>query len=255
MRKLLLYLLLILILPFSAAAQVSLVLGNPSDAASGDADNFLVAHTGYILSYNRSRGAANWVAWHLSASDIGSFDQDAFAPDTALPQASQIRPGVYLRSGFDKGHVCPAKDRSTTEAINRETYLMSNMQPQDPRLNRVTWKSLEDYTRREVRRGNEAYIYAGCYGTKGRLQNKVTIPTNCWKVVVLLPEGNNDLRRINRNTRVIAVDMPNGSDIRNSWREYIFSVDTIEERTGFDLLSTLSDEIESALEAKTAARN
>lgn len=255
MRKFLLYLLFTLILPFSAASQVNLVLGNPSDAAKNDPDNFLVGHNGYVLSYNHGRGAANWVTWHLSSSDIGSFDLDAFAPDVSLPLASQIKPNVYLGSGFDKGHICPAKDRSTTEVINRETYLMSNMQPQDPRLNRVTWKSLEDFARSQVRRGNEAYIYAGCYGSKGRLKNKVTIPTNCWKIVILLPEGSNDLRRINQNTRVIAVDMPNESNIKNSWREYIFSVDTIEERTGFDFLATLNDGIESALEAKKEPRN
>lgn len=182
-----------------ASPKVELVLGSSSGATadtSGDPNNFLLVHNGFILSYNRTRGAANWVTWHLSAADTGDVDRtNAFAPDTALPKDFWIRPTDYVGSGFDRGHLCPSKDRSDTEASNRETFLMSNMQPQVPKLNQKTWKYLEDYSR-DLTKNDEEYIYAGCYGDAGRIKNKITIPTNCHKIIVVLPEGNGDLKRI-----------------------------------------------------------
>lgn len=237
-----------------AQTEIKIVLGNPSNAVAdtNQPDNYLLIHRGFILSYNKARGGANWVTWHLSKSDLGDAARsNAFAPDTTLPRDWWIRPLDYKGSGYDQGHMCPSEDRTDTDANNRETFLMSNMLPQTDRLNRVTWRSLEAYTQKTVRsEGNEAYIYAGCYGDNGKIKDKITIPTNCFKIVVLLPEGKNDLKRIDRNTTVIAVNMPNDREIKNSWKNYVTTVDDLEEVTGYDFLSTLSDDIEAFLESK-----
>jgi len=256
MKKLILFIFLFLTItcPTFAQTEVKIVMGNPSDAVEdmSQPDNYLLVHRSFILSYNRARGGANRVTWHLSKSDLGDAERsNAFAPDKTFPRDWWIRPLDYKGSGYDQGHMCPSEDRTDTDANNRETFLMSNMLPQTDRLNRVTWRSLEAYTQKTVRsEGNEAYIYAGCYGDKGRIKDKITVPTNCFKIVVLLPEGKNDLQRIDRNTTVIAVNMPNDREIKNSWKNYVTTVDELEELTGNDFLSTLSDDIEAILESK-----
>jgi endonuclease G len=151
--------------------------------------------------------------------------------------------------------MCPSADRTAADSDNVETFLMSNMQPQTAKLNRQTWRFLEEYTREQVKRNQEAYIIAGCYGDAGRIKNKVTIPTNCFKIIVLLPEGNNDLSRIRANTRVIAVDMPNTKDLSERRRTFRTTVDAIGEATGFDFLSTVPDAIETAIESKKDSVN
>lgn len=128
MKKLLLCLAVICILSSASVAQ-TLVLGNPSNANDTDTSNLLVVHSGFVLSYNQERGGANWVSWHLSASDIGNFRTDAFAPDMLLPAALRIKPKDLSLKGFDRGHLCPSEDRSAIEAANRETFVMSNMIP------------------------------------------------------------------------------------------------------------------------------
>lgn len=231
----------------------ALLLGNPSNAVTDltQPDNYLVTHNGYALSYNKSRGSANWVAWHLEKSNIGTAERtNAFAPDTTLPREWWIVPSDYTGSGYDRGHMLPSKDRSDTEEANRVTFFMSNMQPQTPNLNQKTWKYLEDYTRELVNKGNEAYIYAGCYGDKGRIKDKVTLPTNCFKIIVILPDGDDDLKRIYDMTRVIAVDMPNDDSVSIRWRSYITTVDDIEQKTGFDFLSNVSEKIQREIESK-----
>lgn len=256
MKKLILLLFFISVFAPVAFAQVrvDLVLGNPSNATAeeSNADNYLVFHSGFVLSYNKSRGAANWGTWHLSRSDIGTVDRsEAFAPDVTLPEADwRIKPTDYRNSGYDRGHLCPSKDRSSSEKSNKETFLMSNMQPQSPKLNQKTWKALEDYTRQIVEGGSEAYIYAGCYGEKGTIKDKITIPSRYYKIIVVLPEGKNDLKRIKTNTRIIAVDMPNEETINLKWRTYLTTVDEIEEATGYDFLSTLSKEVQAIVETK-----
>ena len=130
--KIHLLLFLILVFCFCAFGQTSgsLALGNPSRAETklNQPDNYLVTHTGYALSYNRSRGAANWVSWHLEKDDTGDAERtNAFAPDTILPKDWWVLPTDYAGSGYDRGHLIPSKDRSSSEEANRETFLMSNM--------------------------------------------------------------------------------------------------------------------------------
>lgn len=238
-----------------AQTEVKMVLGNPSGAVANlnNPDNYLVVHSGFILSYNKDRGGANWVTWHLSKTDIADAERtNAFAPDVSLPRDWWIKPTDLVLKGYDRGHLCPSEERTDSEESNRETFLMSNMVPQTSRLNRGTWKSLETYIQKTVPKTNsEAYIIAGCYGDKGRIKNKITIPTNCYKIAVIMPEGDNDLRRITKDTRVIAVDMPNESNNRSGWKNYITTVDDLESKTGYDFLSALPDTIESILETQT----
>lgn len=101
-----LFVVFIFVFTFSAFGQTNSELspGNPSNAQNDErsADNYLLEHHSFTFSYNHSRRAANWVAWHLSKSDVGTVDRtNAFAPDTALPSTDRrIKPGDYTGSGY-----------------------------------------------------------------------------------------------------------------------------------------------------------
>jgi endonuclease G len=76
--------------------------------------------------------------------DWSSDRQDNFRPDDALPAAwYKVRPNDYTGSGYDRGHIAPSADRTRNEADNSATFLMSNMMPQVPELNRGVWGDLE----------------------------------------------------------------------------------------------------------------
>lgn len=227
-----------------------LLLGNPSMAGSAP-DNYLLERPYHALSYNRSNGGPNWVAWHLDREDLGDTRRSSFMPDPLLPSAWQIRPSDYRGSGYDRGHVCPSGDRTSSKTANQATFVMSNMLPQAPALNQQVWKDLEEYER-DLTKKNELYIFAGGNGSAERIAGgKVNVPTVCWKIMVVLPRGNNDMSRINASTRVIAVSMPNRQrdEIADSkWSQWITSVDQLEKTTGYDFLSNLPDNIERVLE-------
>ena len=69
-------------------------------------------------------------------------------------------------------------------------------------------------------------------------------------MLVVLPEGKDDLERIQSSTRVIAVLTSNSNAVQSDWGSYRTSVDVIEKETGYDLLSTLPTSLQSSLEAK-----
>ena len=248
----------------AATRDNNLALGNPSGAvtdASNSANNYLLVKPQYTMSYNKGQGKPNWVSWHLSSAWLGSTQrQDNFAADASLPSSwFKAGPNSYSGSGFDRGHNCPSGDRTGSTADNSATFLMSNMMPQAPRNNQVTWEGLESYSRSLLQYGFEEYIICGSYGIGGTGANgrattiasgNITVPSNCWKVVVILPNGSGDAARITSNTRVIAVDMPNDNSIGASWGAYRTSVDAIEDATGLDLLSALPLSVQHVIEAR-----
>lgn len=231
----------------------NLLLGNPTNAGKSP-DNYLLARPQYTLSYNRSRGAANWVAWHIDAQDLGEADRGNFRPDPALPADWRIGPNAYRNSGYDRGHVCPSGDRTASRADNDATFYMSNMLPQTAELNRAVWADFENALRDIVRAGNEIYVIAGGSGTAGTIDNgNVTVPQVCWKVALVLPAGKNDLKRINAQTRVISVAMPNvaAQKLKNSdWRDYIVTTKKLSSAVKINFFPALPQDLQSALEAK-----
>jgi endonuclease G len=241
----------------------NLLMGNPSNATADVANytNYLRVGTYYTSSYHRDRGTPNWVSWHIQGTDLGSVArQDDFRADPTLPSGwYQVQATSYSGSGFDRGHNCPSADRTATVAANSSTFLMTNMIPQAPNNNQQTWANMENYVRSLVTAGNEVYVIMGSYGTGGTGSNgtvntvdngHVTVPSNVWKVVVVLPNGNGDLARVTTSTRVIAVNTPNINTVNSDWKTYRTSVDAIESATGYNLLSNVSSSIQSVIEAK-----
>lgn len=253
--------------PAASGDNSNLLLGNPSRASADimDYSNYLIDHHYFALSYNRDRGTPNWVSWHLDETNItGAVSrQNNFAAYINIPNGwYAVSHASYTGSGFDRGHSCPSADRTSSQAANAATFLMTNMIPQAPANNGGPWADLESYIRDRVRDGVEAYIIMGSYGSGGIGNNgeaktlaggKVTVPARIWKVALLLPNGDDDLARVTYRTEVIAVDMPNTNDIDEDWKTYRVSVDHIEQQTGYDLFANLSEEVQYVLEAAVVA--
>jgi endonuclease G len=243
----------------------NLALGNPSNAVTNTSypDNYLMVKNAFTLSYNKNKSIANWVSWHLSAAWQGNTPrQNDFKPDSNLPQNwYEVKPTDYARTGFDRGHLCPSSDRDGTIEENQETFFMTNMTPQAPEHNQNIWKNLEEYERLLTEQGNEVYIIAGTIGEGGTgtngftkkigKNNNITVPAFLWKIIVVLPVGQNDALRINENTRIIAVNIPNDNSAgTNSWKNYQVSINELERLTGYDFLSNVSVNIQVVIEGR-----
>ncbi|MDQ4120766.1 MAG: DNA/RNA non-specific endonuclease [Acidobacteriota bacterium] len=247
-----------------------LALGNPSNATTdvNQPFNYLMLKPQYALSYHRDRGIPNWASWHLDSTWIGSASrQDDFRPDSTLPAGwYQVTDQDYSGSGFDRGHHVPSGDRTRSIPDNSATFLMTNMMPQAGGNNQGPWNNLEIYSRSLAGQGNELYIVMGGSGMGGVASGttvtntiaggKVTVPAQTWKVILVLPVGDNDVSRVNTNTRTIAVIMPNNENIRHhAWEQYIVSVDQVEALTGYNFFSEVPASIQNVIEAKIDGSN
>jgi len=254
----------VVVVPGTSVDNDNLLMGNPSNAAgvADSTNNYLLRKTYYALSYSRDRGTPNWVSWHLFRDDLGIIDrQNNFLPDATIPGGwYQVDDRAYVGSGFDRGHNCPSADRSDSADANTSTFLMTNIIPQAPNQNQHTWANMEGYIRTLIYAGNEAYIIMGSYGTGGTGSNgyanaidndHVTVPSNIWKVVVVIPNGDDDTTRMNTTTRVITVNIPNSNTLAplDDWKRYRTSVDAIEAATGYNLLSRLPIPVQNVVEA------
>ena len=242
----------------------NMLLGNLSNADSVllQPNNYLLNQHYYVASYSASRGEPNWTAWHLDATNIGNASRgDDFAAWAGLYSGwYQVLPSDYSGSGFDRGHNCPSADRTSSIDANDATFLMTNMIPQTSQNNENLWANFENYVRSQVQQnGMEAYIIMGSYGSNATLPTidagHIAVPTNIWKVVVLLPNGNNDLSRIDASTRVIAINTPNTTTVSSNWTNYITTVSDIESATGYTLFTSLSSSLQTTLKAKKDAGN
>lgn len=99
--------------------------------------------------YSSTLGLPVYIAWDVTRDDIGSVKREPSMPFRVDPRLGPdaVRSSDYNRTGYHRGHMVPAADRSSSLAAMRETFIMSNVCPQRPALNTGEWKHFENYER------------------------------------------------------------------------------------------------------------
>lgn len=234
-----------------------LLLGNPSNATTNVANenNYLMIKPQYTLSYNRSKATPNWVAWRLDTSWLGTAPrQDDYRPDPDLPSGwYRVIDGDYSGSGYTRGHMTPSGDRTNTIPNNSATFLMTNFVPQIAENNSGPWEEFETYCRTLANQGNEIYIFSGPLGNIGTIASgRIVVPQYTWKVVLILPNGSDDLSRVNKQTRTIGLVVPNFTplNINAPWRQFRVTVDAVENLTGYNFFTNVPKNTQEIIEKR-----
>ena len=203
----------------------------------------IVTHDSYTLSYSEKHEQAEWVAYELKQSDLSrnNFDRPYFNEDTNVTTRSADWRN-YKNSGYDRGHLCPAGDRRYSYEAYNETFLTSNISPQDPEFNAGIWNRLEQKVRYWADKYDGVYVVTGGI-LSGNLKTigyeNVSVPNDFYKIVVDVTDG---------NYKAIAFIIPNKPSDR-SFYEYVVSIDEIEARTGIDFFAGLPDSIQDKMES------
>lgn len=202
-------------------------------------------HKYYSLSYSEEDEQAEWVAYLLTKNSVnGSAKRiDAFREDPLISTKSASLKD-YKKSGYDRGHLCPAADMKINPEAMSETFFMSNMSPQSPSLNRGPWNRLEQYIRKKALQEETLIIYTGPVledGLNKIGRNEVSIPKLYYKIVYD-PFPVNEAKAMAFLYRNEKVD-PN-------FKNHIVSIDSIETLTGIDFLKFLKNKNESFIESK-----
>jgi endonuclease G len=236
---------------------IHVALGLPVD---GDpSDDVLLDHGEFVVSYNPSRLEPNWVAWRLVAEDLGTAHRsNDFHQDERLPlDRLRVDPLDYRGSGYDRGHLCPSADRTSSVAANRTTFVMTNIQPQTHALNAGPWERLETYERALVGQGRQVFIVAGglfsAAAAPQTIGPGIAVPTASFKVLVVLEAGQGPAD-VTAWTTMYAVIMPNTvAAARTKWPQYLVTVDEVERQSGYNFLSRVAEPVQQLVESRLAA--
>ncbi len=160
----------------------------------------------YIVSYNKETRMPNWVAWHLTSNHTtGEYRRpgSAFHEDLEVP-VPRANNNDYKGSGWSRGHMCPAGDNKWDPDAMYESFLLSNVCPQNMNLNSGVWNQIEIACRTWAERYGDVYIVCGPilfnkeHETIG--MTKVVVPEAFFKVVLCLNGEPKGIGFICRNT-------------------------------------------------------
>ena len=202
----------------------------------------IISHRAYALRYSEAHEQAAWVLYRITAEQLrASVDRtDDFRADRAVTTGSASLDD-YRGSGYDRGHMAPAAAMAWSEEVMSESFLLSNISPQEPDFNRGIWRELEARVRNWARRHNEILVVTGPVLSEQLPRigpNKVAVPDLYYKVVVdLAPPGISGVGFI----------LPNGS-ANEAIDRYVVSIDSVEAITGMDFFPVVVDSIEAEVE-------
>ncbi len=209
----------------------------------------IVHHQNYSLSYSEPHEQAEWVAYELKASHISSTNHKRpyFEIDNAV-KTGAAHWGNYKKSGYDKGHLCPAGDRRFTQEAHDETFLTSNISPQEHQFNAGVWNRLEQKVRYWAKKNDGVFVVTGGIlknGLKTIGDEDVAVPNQFYKVI---------LDNTNGKIKVLAFIMNHeNSDL--PLYKFVVSVDEVEALTGIDFFPELDDALEDKLEASSSYKS
>lgn len=205
----------------------------------------ILQRRGYTVSYNQELRLPNWVFWHLTKDRIvgdvkrpgNAWQEDL---DVPVPRANSED---YHGTGWSRGHMCPAGDNKSDSVAMYETFLYTNICPQDARLNSGDWNEIEIACRRWAEKYGDVYVVCGpvFYNQEHKTigDNKVVVPEAFFKVVLCL----------NSESKGIGFICKNENDNKKT-SHYVNTIQQVERITGICFFPNLPDEIAEKIKTK-----
>lgn len=228
-------------------------------AKLADRPEQILKRRGYTTSYNSRTKTPNWVAWHLTKSHTyGSHQrsQEVFTEDEGV-KAPRATDNDYYNSRYDRGHMCPAGDNKWDKDAMAQSFLFTNICPQNHGLNKYEWNDLEILCRDWAREYGAIDIVCGplylsknerfSVGRKVEVQqktigrNKVWVPDAFFKVILCRQGHPKAIGFVYRN-----------EGVKQRMEDAVYSVDEVEAMTGIDFFPELDDATENRIEAKAS---
>lgn len=123
----------------------------------------IIQRQDYSLAYDARHKNAHWVytklSKHAAKKQLKRKECD-FHEDLLIPKHVRATNKDYKDSGFDRGHLYPAADASSQEAM-QESFYLSNITPQNPQFNRGYWKKLENHLRELTEDYETLHVFIG----------------------------------------------------------------------------------------------
>lgn len=194
-----------------------LFLITPMSAYASSCDQFYPNHKEIIVANTTVLCNTFYATVYDMSNERAIFSTEAFLPHSNKVERtnnfhsdSRIKnsptPADYDKTGFDRGHLVPAAD-SATAAEMSDTFLMTNMTPQQPSVNRLSWKMLEMSVRTMK---DVSYVLTGAlYNNSSKTigSHKIPIPSGYYKIVYF-KDGTSKIYQADNTIKSPVVEVP-----------------------------------------------
>lgn len=203
----------------------------------------------WIGGFSPSRKLPLWVGYRLDKESLSRTERkDCWRPDPRLEAGSMASLQDYKRSGYDRGHLVASVDVGVSESAMASTYIVSNLTPQTPNLNRGAILNLEKAVREWAEHHGELYVIIGpIFDNNGDMiadakwsgpvigEGKIPVPSHFFRIVL----------RASENGEISALSFihPNQPDVdrKASISEFQVDINSVERATGLEFFPSLSE--------------
>ncbi len=207
----------------------------------------VLTNKAYMVGYSEKRRDPAWVSYRVFrvAPAKAPHRSDRFKVDSRTQSA--VSSADFTKTGYDRGHMAPSRVIGLLYGAEaqEETFLMSNIVPQKPDLNRGTWRVLEEMECDKLAVNfEEIWVTTGpTFEDKVKtLLGGVAIPTSFYKIFIDEENG---------TPRAISFLIPQEVKGGENMQMFLTSVRQIEGLTGLDfnpqMNKALQEKVETAV--------
>lgn len=209
----------------------------------------------YMLEWDKTKRSQRWSCCQMTRENIKANVQRYYSKTNQYPQdpdlavADRFSGDPFYGSGFDHGHIIASADRLYNEDVNYQTFFLTNMQPQYTEFNSGIWQKMENQVRKWVNQGKSSDVYYVCKGGTIDHGDQVLKTTGQGLLVpryffmALLCQNSQGYKGIALWAENL--DEDHSSD---NLKDYMISIDQLEELTGIDFFCNLPDKEEARVE-------
>lgn len=208
----------------------------------------------YSVEWDCDKKSQRWTCYELYrgfGGNVGRYEGNPQYPnDPSLGAAYRWDKDYYYGSGYDHGHLCPSADRQYSAEANRQTFYLTNMQPQKHKFNAGVWEQMETRLRKWIALSPVSDTLFVCKGGTiddeadiiERINDKLIVPKYFYMAV---------LYKSAKGYKALAfwAEHLDEDHSHDNLRSYVIPIDELEARTGIDFFCNLPDDAESQVEA------
>ncbi len=210
----------------------------------------VLRNEGYMLEYSEKLANPLWVTYRVTEQHFKSGKRPrGFKVDWR--SIASINHSDYTRSGYDRGHMAPNYVIASRygKTAQHETFLMTNITPQKPKLNQKSWQRLEEVIANDFSKwhGDFWVVTGPIFSENPKIikNSQVAIPQAFYKILIKPTIAE-------QPAIALAFVFPQNAKANENLMSFVTSVDDIEQQTGIDFFSKFEDNFEAVLEADKA---
>jgi len=217
----------------------------------------------FSTEWDIQKKSQRWSCYQMYAGNTGGNVgryQDGYPYDELLDNKNYFTNSdgsvfdPFWNSGYDHGHICPSADRQYSKEANRQTFFLTNMQPQRNVFNAGIWAEMEQQVRNWNRNNFRDTLYVCKGGTIDKsdqisrtLTNGLIVPK--YFFMALLCKNSQGYKALGFWIEHKDKDDYQRDAMGNyTLSPYVVNIRELETLTGIDFFCNLDDETEEHVE-------